>query len=166
MLVAIRQLLEHLAWADDRLLTLLEAGPPPPREVLREYAHILGADEVWLARLEQRQAAVAVWPDLELPGLRRLAREVHGGYAQYVATLDDADLPREVSYSNSAGQSFRTPIQDILMHVAMHAHYHRGKVNLLLRQAGLTPMPADYISFIRGVPAAITPPSPRSNSAG
>lgn len=36
----------------------------------------------------------------------------------------------------------------------MHGQYHRGKVNLLLRQADRTPAPTDYIAFVRGVPAA------------
>ncbi len=158
MLAAIRRLRDHLAWADDRLLTALAAGSSPPAEALREYAHILGADEVWLARLEQRAPATPVWPGLDLPQLRTLADEVHAGYSRYLAALDEADLMREVSYRNSAGQSFRTPVQDILLHVALHAQYHRGKVNLLLREAGLEPMPTDYIAFVRGAPAAVTQP--------
>jgi uncharacterized damage-inducible protein DinB len=166
MLAMLRRLWEHLAWADDRLLTALEAASCPPPAALLEYAHILGADEVWLARLERRQATAAVWPDLELPQLRTLARSLHTAYARYLAVLDDADLPRQVSYTNSAGQSFHTPVQEVLVHVALHAQYHRGKINLLLRQAGLTPMPTDYIGFIRGVPAATTPVSGRAPGAG
>jgi uncharacterized damage-inducible protein DinB len=38
----------------------------------------------------------------------------------------------------------------------LHGQYHRGKINLLLRQAGLAPAPVDFISFVRGVPAATT----------
>jgi uncharacterized damage-inducible protein DinB len=166
MLVAIRRLFEHLAWADDCLLAALEEGPVPPEKVLREYAHILGADELWLSRLEQRLPTVMVWPDLALPQLRALAQEVHSAYSRYLATLNTSVLLSEVSYTNSAGQFFRTPVQEILIHVAMHAHYHRGKVNLLLRQAGCAPMPADYIGFIRGVPAAITLVPQRGSSAG
>ena len=61
-----------------------------------------------------------------------------------------------VAYTTSAGKSFANTVKDILLHVAMHAQYHRGKINLLLRQAGLEPAPADYIAFIRGAPAART----------
>jgi uncharacterized damage-inducible protein DinB len=159
MLAAIRRLRDHLAWADERLLTALAAGSPPPVEAVREYAHILGADEVWLARLEQRTAATPVWPDPDLAQLRTLAGELHAGYSRYLAGLDEADLQRDVAYRNSAGQSFHTPVQDILLHVALHAQYHRGKVNLLLREAGLAPVPTDYIAFVRGAPAAVTPVS-------
>jgi uncharacterized damage-inducible protein DinB len=57
---------------------------------------------------------------------------------------------------NSAGQSFETPVSDMLLQVALHGQYHRGKINLMLRQAHLPPTPTDYIAFARGVPAATT----------
>jgi hypothetical protein len=46
--------------------------------------------------------------------------------------------------------------------VVLHGQYHRGKVNLLLRQEGEQPAPTDYIAFVRGVPAAVTVPEPLS----
>jgi uncharacterized damage-inducible protein DinB len=157
MLIMMRRLSQHLAWADDLVLAALEAAPTPPPDAVREYAHILGADEVWLSRLEQRLAATTPWPEFELSELRPFARQLHAGYARYLASITDADLARNVLYTNSAGQSFETRVEDILVHVSLHAQYHRGKVNLLLRQAGLTPAPADFIGFVRGAPAAIAP---------
>jgi uncharacterized damage-inducible protein DinB len=149
-------LFHHLAWADARLLQALENTASPPPEAIREYGHALGADEVWLARLLGRPPRIAVWPDLtpaELPGV---AAMIHAGYRQYLDALDDAALGRIVGYTNSAGASFTNAAGDILLHVAMHAQYHRGKINLLLRQAGAEPAPTDFIAFVRGVPAAST----------
>ena len=64
-------------------------------------------------------------------------------------------------YVNSAGQSFETPVSDMLLQVFLHGQYHRGKVNLMLREGGLPPVPTDYISWARGVPAAVTDLSAR-----
>jgi uncharacterized damage-inducible protein DinB len=153
MLIEIRRLWAHLAWADAFLLEALEASPTPPAEALREYAHILGADEVWLARVEQRPPTAPVWPQITLEEIRALAAAIHAGYARYVVALDHRELARVVSYTNSAGDSFQNTVQDILLHVALHAQYHRGKINQLLRQAGLAPAPTDYIAFVRGAPA-------------
>ena len=50
----------HLAWADARLLQALETAASPPAEAIREYGHALGADEVWLARLQGRPPCIAV----------------------------------------------------------------------------------------------------------
>lgn len=152
MLVEMRRLFDHVAWADTRLLAALQGAAATP--ALREYAHILGADEVWLARLEGRPPRVAVWPALPLGELAALAESVSAGYANYLQSLDEAALDRLVAYTNSAGQSFQNSVRDILLQVALHAQYHRGKINLLLRQAGVEPAPTDYIAYVRGVAAA------------
>lgn len=166
MLAEVRRLREHAEWADRALLNALQAMPNVPANVVREYGHVLGAAEVWLARLERRPARAAVWPALTLAELEDLAGAVHAGYARYVAVLDEPALECLIAYTNSAGQSFETSVKDILMHVALHGQYHRGKINLLLRQAGLPPVPTDYIAFVRGVPAATTADARRSSGAG
>ena len=143
------------------MLQALQDARNPPAEAIRELAHILGAGEVWLARLEGRPPRAAVWPALTLAELPALIETVHAAYSGYFRVLDETGLERRVSYTNSAGQSFHNSVQDILLHVALHAQYHRGKVNLLLRQAGLEPAPADYIAFVRGAPAAASSPPSR-----
>lgn len=136
------------------LKALLEAGGPA--EAVREFAHILGAEETWLARLEGRAPRAAVWPDATLDMLPDLAREVHAGLNAYLAGIDDTRLDAPLAYTNSKGQTFSNPVREILLHAALHGQYHRGKINLLLRQAGFEPAPVDLIGFLRGVPAAST----------
>jgi uncharacterized damage-inducible protein DinB len=150
----LRRLWHHSVWADELLLSTLRALDTPEPAAVREYAHILAAEEVWLARLQGRAPRVAIWPTLDIAGAEALAADVRAGYEGLFETLTDADVERSVSYVNSAGHHFDTPIGEILLHVALHGQYHRGKVNLLLRQSGAEPAPADYIGFVRGVPAA------------
>jgi uncharacterized damage-inducible protein DinB len=157
MLRTLGLLYAHLAWADGRLLDALDAPDAAPPEALRELGHVLGADEIWLSRLEGRSARAPVWPELDRAGLRRLTETVHAGYSAYLATLDVASLDRSTTYTTSDGRTFSNASGEILLHVALHAQYHRGKVNLLLRQAGLAPAPIDYIAYVRGAPAAVTP---------
>ena len=99
-----------------------------------------------------------MWPALPLGQLGSLARMLHRNYKSYLDRLDEAALARVVAYANTAGKPFETSVEDILLHVALHGQYHRGKVNLILRQEGYTPAPTDYIAFIRGVEAARTDP--------
>ena len=152
----LRRLWAHAEWADGLLLAALEQQPNPPAEALREYAHILGAEETWLSRLEGRPARAAVWPEPTPEAVGELARAVRAGYGAYLTSLAESQLDRGVAYVNSAGLAFTTPAVDILLQVMLHGQYHRGKINLLLRQAGLAPAPVDFISFVRGVPAATT----------
>jgi len=151
MLATVRKLWAHIAWAAEVLLRALEAGTPSP-EILREYAHILGADEIWLARLEQRASRTPVWPILPLEEVKTLAQTLRQDYRTFLATLNQQRLDQVIGYTNTAGKAFENSIRDILIHVALHAQYHRGKVNLLLRQAGMAPASTDYIAFLRAVP--------------
>jgi len=182
----LRRLFEHGAWADRALLKGVRRihgaegegpgeteadwppgavgrtgadGPAPAptrRDAWREYAHVLAAQELWLARLEGRDASVPVWPELSPAGCEALQGEVAAGYETYLDDLTPSGLAADVRYVNSAGAEFTTPVGDILLHVALHGQYHRGKVNLLIRQAGEEPVPTDYIGFVRGAPAART----------
>ncbi len=153
----LRRLWDHAAWADLALLAELERLPAIPAEVLREYAHILGAESVWLARLEGRAPTSAIWPDLALPAVGALAQENLAAYARFFAGLRDSGLARNVAYVNSAGLVFTNTMSDILLQVLLHGQYHRGKMNLLLRESALEPVPFDFITFVRGRPAATTP---------
>ena len=78
MLKQIRQLVGHMAWADAKVLGALRAAPhlSVPVEL---FGHVLGAEQVWLARLEGRPSAVAVWPGLTLDQCAPVAAESAAG---------------------------------------------------------------------------------------
>jgi uncharacterized damage-inducible protein DinB len=163
MLVEVHRLREHAEWADRLLLDALRTSADVPADALRECGHLVGAAEVWLARLEGRAPRVPVWPALTLQELDQLAGVVHSDYARYVGALDEPALQRLIAYTNSAGRSFETAVKDILMHVSLHGQYHRGKINLMLRQAGIPPAPTDYIAYVRGARAATTADARRAS---
>lgn len=151
---AIRRLWRHACWADAQLLDGLRGSTNVPGEAVRELAHIVGAYEVWLSRLEGRAPRAAVWPEATLDEVRSIFDETTESFAAYLSALEVEDLSASVHYTNSAGREFTNSIGDILLHVLLHAQYHRGKVNLLLRQSDGAPAPADYVAFVRGAPAA------------
>ncbi len=153
MIDRLRQMSAHARWADTTLLQTIVAVPETPGAVLRECSHVLGACETWLSRIEGRQAGVPVWPELSLEDVIALNETVHEAYGAYLRGLDLSDLDRRVDYKNTAGIAFTNTVADILTQVYTHGHYHRGKANLLLRQAGLTPVSIDYIAWVRSQPA-------------
>jgi uncharacterized damage-inducible protein DinB len=151
-----RRLWEHAAWADRLLLGTLLRLDPCPDEVWREYAHVLGAESVWLDRLKRRTARHRVWPQLEQAEAAALAETLRLEYVSFIEGLSTDALDALVPYVNSAGLAFETPVEDILLQVFLHGQYHRGKINRMLREFEEEPTPTDYISFVRGVPAATT----------
>jgi uncharacterized damage-inducible protein DinB len=157
----LRTLLDHMAWADERVLESLRQ-PGIPQRALDLYAHVLGAEHVWLARLEQRRPTLPVWPVIAVEECALIARAHRLAFRAYLDRLTSEDLRRIVHYRNSAGDEFDNAIEDILVHVAMHGTYHRGQVTLLVRDAGAEPQPTDYIAFVRGAPAATRTSVPRA----
>ncbi len=149
----LRTLVDHMAWADERILESLRQSGVPKR-ALDLYAHVLGAEHVWVARLEQRPPSIPVWPILTVDECAQVAAENGRTFRAYLDRLASGDVRRVVHYRNSAGDEFDNAIEDILLHVAMHGSYHRGQVSMLVRGAGAEPQPTDLIAFIRGSPAA------------
>ena len=82
MLTELRHLRDHMAWADDALLDALAGATSLPAEAAREFAHVLGAEENWLARLETRAPRTAIWPQVTLGELMQLALDVQVGFAR------------------------------------------------------------------------------------
>lgn len=167
MLTILQQLWSHIEWADGRILKALreaagygrpddveQRGAVTAIDVLHEFAHVIGSEENWLARIEGREPRAAIWPEVSLDELEPLLTSTHERYRTYLADLTDEEAAEKVSYTNSTGRQFTSEIRDILLHVALHGQYHRGKVNLMLRQIGRMPAPTDYIAYARGVPAA------------
>jgi uncharacterized damage-inducible protein DinB len=142
----LRRFLHYDGWANRETVESLRDHPPA--RSLRWMAHIVGAECLWLARLEGESAPLAVWPDLGVEACREkvaaLARlwpdflEVHRN------SLDDT-----ISYTNSQGEAWTNTVEEILTHVTVHSAYHRGQIASDLRAASMAPAYTDYIHAVR-----------------
>jgi uncharacterized damage-inducible protein DinB len=148
------KLVAHLEWADQRVLTSLRSAANLPARALELYSHILGSEHTWLARINGTPPGLAVWPSLTLDECARVSAENAAELRKLSSALTDEALGRGITYRNSAGDEFTSSLEDMLTHVMMHGSYHRGQVASLIRAAGDTPAPTDYIFFARGSPAA------------
>src|SRR4051812_17146207 len=111
----IRRVFAHAAWADKLVLdALMAAGDSAPAVVWREYAHVLGADAVWLSRLERNPQPMPVWPELSRDEVIALRERVVVGYERFLRSADDASLDGAVDYINTAGQAFTNTMLEIL----------------------------------------------------
>jgi uncharacterized damage-inducible protein DinB len=155
------KLLDHLVWADKRVLDSLRAMTHPDQRAIDLYAHVLGTEHTWLARILGRVPQERIWPDITLERAAALAAENAAGLRALLESRSTADLQQQVAYSNSAGAAFESTVEDMLLQVVLHGCYHRGQVAMVVRGAGGEPAPTDYIAFVRGAPAAVTLPPQR-----
>ena len=142
----LRRLFAHMQWADEQVLAALRGATSAPEKALGLYAHILASEHTWLARLAGEEPMPA-FPTLSLHACEELARDNHARYDALSRELGPGDLERTFAYRDREGVAQERRLGDILLHVALHGHYHRGQIAALLRQAGEAPASTDYIRW-------------------
>src|ERR1051325_10740923 len=148
MLDLIKRLFAYDAWANARALDALKGAQSPT--ALAPLAHLLVSEKIWLMRLRgEETSAVNKSPELSHASCESLFEEMRAAFASYLASLGEDDLDSLLTYKNFKGTEFRTPVADILTHVAMHGAYHRGQVAKALRAEGSAPAGTDFITFAR-----------------
>ncbi len=141
----LKRMLRYDVWANEATLGSLTQGPPPPRS-LRWMSHILGAELLWLSRMEGVPSKLPVWPELTVEQCQALLSELSNelDHLEHLGPLD-----RPVSYSNSKGEPWTSTVEEILTHLVIHSAYHRGQIASDLRSAGQEPAYTDYIHAVR-----------------
>jgi len=140
-----RRLFAYDDWANREVLTRLQTNSTA--RSLELLAHIFGAQRIWFERLTGVPQNTPVWPKFTLQQCEQQAAElpkVWNNYLDQKTTLNDS-----ISYQNTRGESFSSRVEDILMHVIMHAAYHRGQIASVTRASGHTPAYTDFIHSIR-----------------
>lgn len=149
MIDYLQRLGRHSAWADARLVEAVRRAEGDLSTVLRELAHVRGAQETWLSRIEGRVATLPIWPTLSLAELEAAGARVDATMHAVLAGLEATALAREVAYTTSAGVPQRTRLGDTLLQLLMHGQYHRGKANVALRAIGAEAANVDFITWTR-----------------
>jgi uncharacterized damage-inducible protein DinB len=161
-----KQLLTRLArynaWANERIIEVLallgkeqldqeiESSFPSIRKTV---AHVWGAEEIWMKRIngEQRPAWEAYEDVVDFLVLIGKWKISSAGFISLVSTLPEhwESAPIVTAY-NMKGVLCYDPLDEVLQHVFNHSTYHRGQLVTMLRQLGVTHIPAtDFIVFSR-----------------
>lgn len=147
----VRELYDYHRWANHRLydfaLGLGEAACAREvgtqfsyARVTRMFAHLYGADWLWLQRWKGTSPTAV--PGDELTTMAAVRRQWDGLEAEQKAFVDgltDADLDRVVDYKNTEGAGFRAPLGALLAHVANHATHHRSEIATMVTMLSGSP---------------------------
>ena len=134
---------EAVALSAEQLMTNLKTSFGGVYETI---VHLYQSDRIWLDRLEERPSGK--FEDYTAPGcvweLSDAWAEVQQQLIVLTSGLREADMDRPITYRNLAGQTFSSPIWQILLHVVNHGTHHRGQVTAMIRS--LAALPRIWIS--------------------
>jgi uncharacterized damage-inducible protein DinB len=147
----IREHYDYHHWANRRLFGLaVDLGDGVTRDMGKHwsfptlkgmFAHIYGADNVWLTRWKGSSpgrllgdADFATVADLRT---RWDALEVE--QRSLLAGLGEADLTRPIDYKNTEGKAFRVALGPLLHHVVNHATHHRSEAATMITMISGSP---------------------------
>jgi uncharacterized damage-inducible protein DinB len=152
-----RSLLGYTMWADREVLNALAPVPADHLSLhtgtsfgslLGTMAHIAGSEQVWLGRF---LGAPPAFPDesewVDLAAVRATFEELWPQLEFFLASLTLEQLAGEISWVSRAGNSYRRPLWEAVVHMSHHSGYHRGQVVAMLRQLGHPPPTTDLIGW-------------------
>lgn len=140
----IRGLYAYHRWANRRLLEVAEGLDLEAVEremgtqfsfptVRRTFAHIYGADSIWLSRW--KRASPTRLPGADIPMLAELRSRwdvLEKEQQDFIEALTPEDLTRLVEYRNTEGKPFRMALWPLLQHVPNHATHHRSEIATMI----------------------------------
>jgi uncharacterized damage-inducible protein DinB len=140
----IRDLYDYHRWANRRLFDVAAGlGDAVTRDMGAQwsfptlkgmFAHIYGADNVWLTRWKGSSPG-RLLGDADFPtvaDLRARWDALETEQRAFVDGLAEADLARPVVYKNTSGQEFRVALGPLLQHVVNHATHHRSEAATMI----------------------------------
>jgi uncharacterized damage-inducible protein DinB len=159
----IRNLYAYNLWAMDHQLSVIrqlseeqfnrDLGGSFP-SIRQTLLHIVGSEELWIARLLEGKSPAQMLADEDYPALEDIERQLGATrykWKNYLAGLADDKLADPFVYRNLRGEQISLPLWQILHHIANHATYHRGQITSMLRRVGVTPPGIDAVVYYRSL---------------
>jgi len=148
-------------WARDRILEtagklddaqLVQPAGCNYGSILGTLVHILGVEWLWRTRCQEGGSPSSLLDPEDFPTLssaRAFWNAEQGKMLDYIHSLDDEDLGKEISYRRKNGKTASNTLWHILWHVVNHGTEHRSEAAAVLTSFGHSPGDLDFIHFLR-----------------
>ena len=150
-------LFRYKAWANQELLAALaafDAARHPARfqAMLDILGHANLVDRIFRNHLSGTLVETIDSTDPErpptLPELRAVVEATDAWYVGFVSNVDDLRLRDPVPFMFTDGNKGTMNREEMLLHVATHAGYHRGSIGQILEDLGLDSPPDSLTKFL------------------
>lgn len=165
MLDAVGPLFAHMEWADATVWRAVTDCPGASDDkVLHNRLYHIHATQHAFLQAWRGEQVVFTGPDKypSLEAVRDLGRAFYAAANGYVESLSPDAVDREMVlpwssyFAKRAGfTAHPSTLGETLLQLPSHSTYHRGQVNIRLRELGATPPLVDFIAWVwAGKPAA------------
>lgn len=146
-------------WANDRIANVLKVLdnsvldkdiPSSFNSIRKTVFHIWDAEFIWLQRLNG--LSLTDWPSKQYGAATPIDKflETSQSFKQFVEQLPEADFTGNCTYKNLKGDEYHNPRNEVFQHIFNHSTFHRGQIVTMLRNFGVTELPAtDFIYYTR-----------------
>jgi len=111
----LRRLFAYDDWANREVLAAIKREAAEHARSRQLLAHIIGAEWLWLGRLQQEKPGMAVWPNLELKECEAQLARLSSAWRDYLSGLAPESSSRQVAYVNTKGESWSSATEDDLL---------------------------------------------------
>jgi uncharacterized damage-inducible protein DinB len=151
-------LFDYSYWANRKLFQVMSQLTPEELSqcqsgshgsVRNTMVHVLSAEWGWLDRCGGRERGAPLNP-VDFPTAASLVeawKRVEGYVREFLSTLRDEDLARNVEFAIGGKEKRSMPLGELMQHAANHGVHHRGQVSLLLRLLGYNPDNFDILFY-------------------
>ncbi|WP_169306908.1 DinB family protein [Pedobacter polaris] len=132
--------------ADGKLISIFKQHPEVSPKAIALFCHVLNAQHIWANRILGLAPKYQVWQTYGVELFEQISAENFKLLAQIFTTIP---LDKEITYTNSIGDQYKSLAKDILFHVVNHSTYHRAQIATMFKLDGITPPVTDYVILKR-----------------
>ena len=142
------KLIAHDQWANQKLLSALQAAPSVPPRTLELLGHMFAAHEFWQKRVHKQEVKDhQFWPPRTLEQLLELNDFYAQKWSHDLRNLSEPLESHEISFMAKDGSPRTVRVIDVLTQLHSHSIHHRAQIMLDMKSSGLAVVPTDYIVF-------------------
>ena len=147
---ALRDLFRHMEWADSTVwkVRTLASDDKRLRELLQ---HLHGTQRAFLSAWTEKDFERGILADQSLATVEQWARDYHRDATEFLDGVGESDLDRVVRLpwaERFAKGATATTFGETMVQITSHSTYHRGQVNMRMRELGAVPPLVDYIAWL------------------
>jgi uncharacterized damage-inducible protein DinB len=156
---ALRDLFHHMEWADATVWAAVRRLSGRDDKRLRELLqHLHGTQRAFLIAWQEKEFDRGIFAERDLDSIQTWARDYYQELTPFLDAVrsDALDEPVRLPWAERFNKgAHTTSLVETMIQVTAHSTYHRGQVNMRIRELAGEPELVDYIAWVwKGRPPA------------